>query len=267
MSVAQPTHLLIFAEASGTSITNYGTAGTAFTIQQGTSPTNYAWHPGAGPFSTGYYEGITNNGATMPYATTTGTISGTLQSRKFACGFQVQSLDNTIASILGRGVSEHGMRVRANSPAGAGDFDLTIQFDSVNFNQTRVLTIAALTFNTNYFLASQLKASTPTVTEIRAKLNSASVVTSGTQDWSGDTLDTEQIQPFLPDSFTNIRGFDGFCYYLAYGVGGADWSDTDFADINSDPVHTLGGWPIASTVGPLFFRRSQQFVNDVIYQG
>lgn len=238
MSVLKPKYLLRFAGA-GTTLTSDGTAGGSFTLVQGATPTNFTQTAAAGTYD-GQYNGKTNNSSAMPYGTTTGTQTGVLEAISFHCKFLLRSCDNSVAAILGRGDSSKGMRVRALTN-GAG-FDLNVRVDSSLFGQMREINFLALTFNTAYSFSATFKTSTPTVCEIRAKLNAGTVQTSTTQDWDGDTLDTEQITFAKPDDFTDIRGFDGTMDDWAYWRG-VELSDTDLGDLNTNAKTTITGWP------------------------
>lgn len=248
MSIPKPLVLLRFA-GSGTTLTNDGT-GSNFALAQGTSPTNFTQTAAAGTYD-GQYDGKTNSSGSMPYGTTSGTFTGAVEDIGFACRFKVRSVNNSVAALLGRGSDNKGMRVRAVDN-GAGGFELNVRVDSGTFGQTREVTFTALAFNTTYDLAATLKTGTPTATELRCKLGAAAVQTSGTQDWDGDTLDTQSITFAKPDDFTDIRGFDGTIDAFTYARGQA-WSDTELGNqITSMKLNTTG-WPGAGsnqTVSP-----------------
>ena len=253
MTIDTPKHLLICNESSGSSITNYGSAGTAYTVNRGSSGTDYKWHNGAGSYD-GYYEGVTAGGSSTPYGTTTGTQSTTPATVCFAAGFRLASpLNNSVATIFGFGATDlgNGIRVRCVDD-GAGGFDL-IPYLSSTTGASVSCTLAAsgLTFNTDYFVSGMVDFGDITNVAMRCKLSGNAVVPgSGTGNWTGElfTVDQPTFAATYDDvANSNIRGLTGFIYYWAYWLGGNAFSDTDMANINTSPKTYIPNWPGGTT--------------------
>jgi hypothetical protein len=245
MTVANPDFLLVFNEASGTSVTNHGSQAGAYTINQGSSPTNWEWHPNTGPF-TGFFESKSASGANMPYlSTAVAAPTQGLDTLNCAIGFQLHALGGAGATRLTSSSATTGdgdVIIMAVPPSGGGNFDLEVSFKTLG-SQALSQTFTALSFNTNYQLAVSIDVSTPTAVQARFKLGAASVVAPATVNWSSEELDDEWPYLCRRQDFNNYFGLDGYLYYWAYERGGTAWSATDLADINTDPSAAINGWP------------------------
>jgi hypothetical protein len=242
MPVAQPTHLLIFNEASGTTVTNAGTHGTNYVIQQGTSPTHYEWVQQAQTPTGGYLDSKVNSGSNMPYMTVGGAAqSSTIATINCALGFWLDAIASPRTDLVTDG--SHGLRVRAAPPAGSGNFDLQVRVATTSdFLVTQ--TYSALSFGTFYQLALSVDVTTIAAAQMRIKLGAGSVQTPATGNFSGGQSYTTP-QPLLgaENGFTDATGVDGRYYYFAYQRGGTAWASADLDDINADPSASITGWP------------------------
>jgi hypothetical protein len=241
MTVANPTHLLVFAESSGSTVTNYGSHANDWAIQAGTENTHYQWFPGASP---AYLDVSQKTGSSLPRIETTGTApSASLTNINVAIGFRVDSFDTTggiNASWLV--VEDAGARIIVRSPAGSGDFDLEIRFrDTGDFGD--VNTISALTFGTDYRVAASIDVSDPNNCQVRYKIGGSSTVTPATEGHNGLTWSNAFVELNHATGFDIYGGLDGRLHYFAYERGGTVWSSSDLGDINSNPAGTITGWP------------------------
>ncbi len=242
MSVAQPRFLLIFNETSGSSITNYGSEGGNYAIQQGTSPTNYEWAQQAATPTGGRLDLKTKTGANMPYMTTAAASQAdTLVGMNFACGFSFDSLGSAPGSYLISEPSGVGTEVRIVTPSAGGDFDLACKFHHSGAAGV-THTFTALSFATFYQVAMAFDPTTVAATVARFKLGAAATVTPSSVDASTFALPTGNPSINREFSFTTYGGCDGQIYYWAYGRG-TSWSSTDLGDINTDPSAAITGWP------------------------
>lgn len=255
MSVPQPTHLLIFNEASGTSITNYGTQGTAFGIGAGSSPTDYQWHQDgttANGFldddAASYLDGKTKTGGNQPYINNGGaTPSSVLETINAAIGFMVRGSNLTTGRaglVCGGGVN-YDVSIYVRAPSGGGDFDLQVRVETPSTYGNNY-TITGLSYNTEYRLAVSVEilGSEPKI-QVRYKLDGNATVTPTAEQSGGTTWSA--YNPYLncdrTSGFTTYGGVDGKYHYFAYQRGGTAWTSTELGNINSDPAGTITGWP------------------------
>lgn len=239
MTIINPDFLLIFNETSGTTATNYGSQTGGYTIQQGTSPTDYTWNPGAGSYD-GYLDIKTKSTSSMPYLTTAATTPGTtLEAMNFAIGFELDSFSSS-GYLLGTGSSSYNFRARAVAPTVGGDFNLEVNLSTTNGFKTHTFT--ALTFGTFYALSASYDPSTIAATQVMSKLGAAATIVESTYNDTASTLLNEWPRLGMHE-FDFTAGLDGRLHYFAWQRGGAAWSSTDLTNINSNPKSYLTGWP------------------------
>lgn len=247
MAVEQPDHLHVMNETSGTAITQYGTADAGYSVQQGTSPTNWEWHQGAGPYTNnGYFESKTRTTANMPYLATSATTPGVgFQNLGLMIAFYITDYNAATGGILvaPNGASVIGdVLVTVGAPGGSGDFDLICQF-SHSGSGSISNTFSALAYSTNYILSMSLDVSTVSAVQARFKLGAGSVQTPATQDWTSYGLLDSWPRILRRQDFTDELGIIGRINAFAYTRGGTLWSATDLGDINSNPATAITGWP------------------------
>lgn len=255
MPVAQPTHLLVFNESSGTSVTNYGTQGTAFVIQQGTSPTDYTWTPNATTPLLGIFTGKTKTTANLPYMTNVGTTPGAaMETINLGAAFTIRGFDTAtnISYICCGAGAKKNMTLAVIAPTGGGDFDLKlfVRTDG-GFGNDYTTGLTALTFGTTYYFAASLEYQGSNVMQARYKLGSNATQVPATESTGADTFTNAnpQINVASVDAFTDHGGIDGDLLYLAYQRGGTFWSSSDLGSINADPAGFITGFP-AGSAGP-----------------
>jgi hypothetical protein len=244
MAVAQPNHLLVFNESSGTSVTQYGTASAGYTIQQGTSPTNWEWFNGAGPYlNNGYLQGKTTGGsANMPYLSSAATApSAALANTNVMAAFRITGYSDGIGIICSQNGTNDG-DARISVVTGTSDFDLVCLFNH-DGDVPITNTFTGLSFGVDYIVSMSLDASVATAVQARFKLGADSVVTPATANWNSFALRATWPYIWRRNDFTTNFAPLGRIYAFAYGRGQAAWSAADLADINSDPAATIGGWP------------------------
>lgn len=251
MAVAQPEVLLILNESSGTNVTNYGSVSTDATVSNGVENTDWAWHQDAGTLD-GYWECITEGGDDMGWISLTAITTSAAQASIWrALAFNLTAWD-TRASNVGHVYhgNENGKDIefQITSPTSTGDFDMTVSV-SDRIGNTRTITYADLSFSTVYSIVAAVDASTPTASFLKTKLDNGSVQTSTTWNLPSNPWDDAYGYIGRRHDFSNYYGIEGNVYYLA-GTNGALLSDSDMADINSDPAANITGWPSAgSSVG------------------
>lgn len=260
MAVSQPTHLLVFNETSGTNVTNYGTNGTVYTIQAGSSPTNYEWSQQSLSPTAGLLDVKTKSGTNMPYLSTAASaFANTLTTVNFAVGFKLDSIPAYRAYFHDHPTA-NGTRVYAREPTGGGDFDL-YAFTGTTAGGGQSYSWTALSFGTLYQLALSFDCSTPSATQIRFKLNSDATIEPATVNTTGQELTTTHGYILRDEGFTDVGSMDGKIYYWVYQRGGTAWTSTDLGDINSDPAANIGGWPSSiALISPLTWTRPNPLI-------
>ena len=250
MAISQPTHLICpgyTTGMSGANITNYGSDGTNFAVQQGSSPTNYEQVPNADA-KLGYLDLKTKTLSNMPWITTSASaFANTLVTLNIAAGFTVDSLEGVVGQKIYTASSNNAPRILINSPSVSGDFDIVVRMYTTSgggyeYTYSSTTFGANLTFGTEYRLAASLDVTTPTAAIIKFKLNSSSVVTSPSQNISGQVLNTSQPWLNRDADFTTYGGNDGQLEFFAYERGGTAWGDSDLASVTSDPATAFAGW-------------------------
>lgn len=254
--VSQPSILLLFNEASGSVVTNYGSqAGGNYTVQQGASPTDYAWTPQAVRPTGGFLDlkNVGNGSANMPYLTTAATApSASAGSHSTAVGFRIDGWDTglTRSYIVGPNGSgiQGPIRLRVLPPSGGGNFDLSIQvLTSGGFGPAGASAgMTGLTFGTFYQVSAAARIVAGTV-ELRYLLGAGSVqaltpTSSGADSWSAHW---PLLNGAINEGFTNFGAIDGQIFYFAHDRDGLFWSDAEMAAINANPAAALTGWPQA----------------------
>ena len=254
MAVAQPDILLVFNEASGTAVTNYGSlSGGGYAIQgPGSSPTDYAWSPQALSPTGGLLDvkNPGNNSANMPYLTTAATApSSAKHDCSVAVGFVLDARDSGLSRsyiLTGPAAGQRPPFVLwARAPTGGGDFDLLLDAKtSGGFGFSGEVVATALTHGTLYKFSAAFYYSGGNVS-CRYKLGASAVVTLGPTSDGADT--TYPAWPVLlggfMEAFSTYGGIDGQLYYYAFERAGTAWTDTDLGDINSNPAASITGWP------------------------
>lgn len=253
--VPKPDFLLVFNQASGAAITGYGSvASGGYTIQQGTSPTDYEW--GAQPLSPTAgridLKNIGNGSSNMPYMTTAATSpSAAMEHCKFAVAFEVDGWDTGLGSshvITGSAGSVNcPVGVRVVPPSGGGDFDIALHtLTSGGFGFSNLRTgMTGLTFGTLYKLVGTIGPTGSGTLALKYKLNSNAVqaptpVSDGADAFHGSW---PLLNGAIPSGFTDFGGLNGRLYYYAHDRGGAAWLDAELRAINEDPSAALTGWP------------------------
>lgn len=259
MAVAQPNHLLVFNESSGTTVTQYGTLASGYTIQQGTSPTNWEWFNGAGPYlSNGYLQGKTTGGSSsMPYLSSAATApSAALANINVMAAFRVTGYSDGIGIICSQNGTNDG-DARISVVTGTGDFDLVCLFDH-DGNAPISTTFTGLSFGVNYIVAMSLDVSTPTAVQARFKLGAGSVVSPATANWNSFGMRATWPYIWRRNDFTTNLAPLGRIYAFAYGRGQTVWSSTDLGDITAAPDSAITGWPGAVDTTPDAFTFTDQ---------
>lgn len=250
MTILAPKHLLLFGETNGTGITNYGTTGSPYTIQNGAQNTDWSWHPGLGLFVPGGYLQTVHTQTTETYATTAATApSATLETINFAAAFRCTAFDSAAGGGVfcnptgGLGAREGNLSLEVRNPSAGSDFDLNVLFTSSGSTSvTQVFT--GLTFGTDYQVAGTVDVSAPAAVLLHVALNGGSVQTpaSGnmnTFNWEGAWPMIGGINGLLGTNW----GLVGRFYYWIYDRGGAtQWSNPDLLAINANPT-IVPGWP------------------------
>jgi hypothetical protein len=278
MTVSNPDFLMTFNESSGRPVTNYGSKSGGYSIgTQAAEGTDFSWHQGQGPYTaSGYLESLINaspNAAMVFLSTTAGGYSNSLENINVALGFRTLAFSNNqVRLVMPNGsvnTTDGNVLIELSSPAGSGDFDLLCRFRNDGGGELAFTTVSALSFGVDYTLAASIDVSTPTACVGRFKFGSNSVETPATVNFN--TMHFESgIGPYIlrRSDFPNYYGHKGRLNMFAYQRGAAAWSSQDLIDIVSNPATAITGWPAGgASPGPLFVRRQQVFVNDVIHQG
>jgi len=267
MSVPQPDYLHTFNEASGATITNYGSKATAYVLDTAgaTENTDWIWHPDAGPSPyLGYYEGVTGQGANMPWASTAQTGPGTsIVTINAMIAFNITDLPGAGFTVFMAGSGEADITIRAQNKVGS-NFDVFV--DWANSGSTHInTTFTGLTFGTDYSVATALDVTTLSAVIGTARLN-ATEQNTGTSNWVSHSL--VNGWPF----FSRSSGFDiyfgiiGKVRAMAYQRGGTAWTSSELTSINADPAF-ITGWPSAGGAADTYLMaaRRHTFVNTVNY--
>lgn len=242
MAVAQPNHLLVFGESSGTSITNYGTISTVYTIGGGTSPTDYAWNTNADP-ALSYLETKQEDTANNPGMSTAATApSGVLNTINLAIKFQPTTTAGAGTHFLL--YSDKGAFVYIQNTAGT--YSLFLEFRDV-FTQGATYTVATgLSYGVDHILVASIDVTTNTASQPRYKLDGNAVVTPTAFNLD-NSFGTEW--PVISRGFINTgEGVKSRYYWMAYQRGGTAWTSSDLDSIYASPSF-ITGWPGGGATG------------------
>lgn len=243
MSVAQPNILLAFTDASGSSITNDGSLGTAWSVGHGAETTDWIRHSTSGLYN-GYLESLTQNGSGQTWIQPAGTApSGALEAINFLMAFRITSFSSLAYLLSPNGSSNGDAQAWASAPAGSGDFDLNARFLNNGGAAINMTAVLALTFGTDYVLSGSLDPSTATATQARFKLGAASVDAPATANWNTFGLNASWPWGMRQNGFDNYFGWKGRNHAFVYQRGGTFWSSSDLGSINSNPTTFITGWP------------------------
>ena len=268
MSVPQPDYLHTFNQASGATITNYGSKATAYVIDTAgaTENTDWSWHADAGPSPyLGYYLGITAEGANMPWASTAqGAQGGGLVTINAMVAFNITNFGAGGGGCYFIGDRADGdVRISAGNKVGS-NFDLTVRWSNGGGGVIST-TFTNLTFGTDYAVACSLDVTTTTAVFGTARVNSTEQSTA-TANWSAQGLTPTWVYFGRSSSFDIYYGIVGRVRAMAYQRGGTAWTSSELTSINADPAF-ITGWPSAGGAADTYLMaaRRHTFVNTVNY--
>jgi hypothetical protein len=260
MPLAQPKIMFVFDQASGKTVANYGSAGTAAinSAVQCIENTDFAWVAGASPLLS-YLSLITKDSSpatsSQPFIDLTGYTLGTTFTHIYtAVGFRLTSLDTT---IFNEGYLSHpkngaqgGFKLRV-TPNGGG-FDLFCHWESQNFNTVGENTFTGLSFGTDYRVVAYCDPTNTAAVVTKFLLDGGSVIAPATTNPGSDIWDTDVGWIDRRHDFAVYGGVVARLYYWVHDRGVA-LADADMAAINSDPSTAWTGWPSSgSTRGEPF---------------
>lgn len=267
MTIGSPQIVLKLADtdtsnlgSTGASVVNSGTLGSDYVVK-GTSTTrassNGLWT------GTGRLSGSSNsNGAQTWVAPPAVTGPGTgLRCISAAIAFKLNGLNDSGAKLVTPQSANTDGNLNITCDADGSGFSLSVEFRHSGGAGTTIIKFgsdgvggAALSFGTVYQLVCSLDANTASAVVPRAKLNSGSVQTQSSSNFTSFSMEDGWPRLLHRQDFagTGGFGFDGDLYYFAELVDATNfWDATDQDSINSDPtVLWGGGGGSSSTVTP-----------------
>lgn len=265
MSIGTPQVVLKLVDTSvtnlgttGAQVVNSGTLGADYTVfGTGTtrSASNGLWT------GSGKLLGSSNTTGVQTYMTTTGgTAPGTaLRCISVATAFKITAISDSSAKIAmpNGSTSDGNIRLTCDTPPTAsGNFDLNIDFRHSGGAGTNVMNFPNLTFGTVYQVACSIDMTTSGAVQPRGKLNSGSVNTPATSNFTSFGMENAYPRLLHRVDFpgTGAFGFQGELYYFAMLCDATNfWNATDLASINTDPtiLWSAGGGSTIKTLGLL----------------
>lgn len=251
MPIADPNILLVMSEASGTAITNHGTAANV-AVGQGVENTDWRWVAGASDVLS-YWESLDQDGSDQAWITLAGAsgLGTTMASESIAIRFRINSFDTRAAGqgfLLGPDSSQIGPILKIDNATSTGDYDLIVTFRSQSgFENTH--TFADLSFGVDYTLSAATDASSPATTTGHFLLDAGTVQEPGSVNKGGLLLGDTLGHIGRPHDFSNYYGFTGRVYYFAYWRG-YRLTNVELASVNSDPAANIPLWPSGGPAAP-----------------
>jgi hypothetical protein len=246
MTVPTPDFLIAMNQASGATVTDYGTVGSVspyiIDTAGATEGVDWIWRPSSGPWI-GRYEGVTDGGANMPWwdkATITPTPGITApETVNVMIGFYIRTLQGSNGTTLMSGGADSAIDIGLLPPTAGGDFKMRVICHDGGTGATS-LDHHNMSFNTYYMVCVTLDASvSPAV--ISTRIDQATPTTF-THDFSGQNMSDKWPYILRDAGFTIYFGLDGYLTAYAYQRGGTMWSTSDTSSINADPAFIVG-WP------------------------
>ena len=244
-----PDTLLVFNEASGTTIPNLNTANADSAIGVTSGGTaDYLWNQDSGSYE-GYLDILDSGAGThtdMTFITNAETFPTTLDDESLAIRFNVSSRDGSTSYLLAQTTSfDPGGGISVHLVNGSGDFNLVVHAKNIGgegVDTSASSTFQGLSYNTDYALAVSVDRSDSNNCVARFKLN-AETEYNPADSYQG-TFGLNATHPHIGRGyqFDSYYGVVARLYYFAYWRGYAI-SSADLALCNSSPSTTIPLWP------------------------